>query len=199
MCIRDSSSYERSNPNFITKIPIPVINNLKTLQKVKIKNCLKNKEGIELSEDVLQDEYYESVIKQLHIDNDFNNDHIFELNIKNLPNFTTSLKDDVTDLYPLHISANLANLPRLDQLLKQFDKEIIDVGFLTDDLEHGTDIIAKKSADTINLLKIVTYNYSNLKEKYDTKMAEIELKENSISDFRNNLNKLKSDIHFIIT
>jgi len=193
------SSYERSNPNFITKIPIPVINNLKTLQKVKIKNCLKNKEGIELSEDVLQDEYYESVIKQLHIDNDFNNDHIFELNIKNLPNFTTSLKDDVTDLYPLHISANLANLPRLDQLLKQFDKEIIDVGFLTDDLEHGTDIIAKKSADTINLLKIVTYNYSNLKEKYDTKMAEIELKEKSISDFRNNLNKLKSDIHLIIT
>jgi pre-mRNA-splicing factor ATP-dependent RNA helicase DHX15/PRP43 len=192
------SDYERSVPNFITKIPVNVINNLKTLQKIKLKNCLKNKEGIELDENVQDDEYYESVIKQLHIDNDFNNDHIFELNIENLPNFKTSLKDDVTDLYPLHISPDLANLPRLDQLLKQFDKEIIDVGFLTDDLEHGTDIIAKKSTDTINLLKIVTYNYSNLKEKYDAKMTEIELKEKSISDFRNNLNKLKSDIRSII-
>ena len=113
--------------------------------------------------------------------------------------FKTSFKDDITDLYPLYISSDLANLPRLDQLLKQFDKEIIDVGFLTDDLEHGTDIIAKKSVDTINLLKIVTFNYSKLKEKYDAKMAEVELTEKYISDFRNKLNKLKSDIHSIIT
>jgi len=193
------SDYQRSNASFITNIPPNVINNLKTLQKMKVKSCLKDEEGIELDENVLQDEYYESVIKKMHIDNDFNNDHIFELDIKNLPNFKTSLKDDITDLYPLHISSDLANLPRLDQLLKQFDKEIIDVGFLTDDLEHGTDIIAKKSADTINLLKIVTYNYSKLKEKYDTKMAEVELKEKSMSDFRDKLHKLKSNIHLIIT
>ena len=193
------SDHDRSDPNFITNIPKNVINNLKTLQKMKVKNCLKNEEGIELDENALKDEYYESVIKQLHINDDFNDDHIFELDIKNLPNFKTSLKNDITDLYPLYISPDLANLPRLDQLLKQFDKEIIDVGFLTDDLENGTNIIAKKSTDTINLLKIVTYNYSKLKEKYDTKMTEIELKEKYMSKFRDRLYKLKSDIHSIIT
>jgi len=187
---------EKTIISLITMIPKEIINNLKKIQKQKLKICLKGEDI--LKEEDLEDEYYNSVIKKLHIDDDFNDDHIFELNVKNMSNFKTSLKDDITDLYPLYISPDLANLPRLDQLLKQFDKEIIDVGFLTDDLEHGTDIIAKKSSDTINLLKILTYNYSKLKTKYDNKIMEIEIKEKSISDFRNHLNKLKNDIRLII-
>ena len=174
--------------NLITRIHKDVLNNLRKEQVKKIKNCLdteillvniqKNKE-------------------KLYVTDDFNDDHIFQLKIKEMPKIELSYKEDLNDFYPLYISPDLAELPRIIQLLKQFNTDLRDLDKLNDDMDYGIDFISQKATDTINLIKIISYNYSKLKEKYDTKLQEIEEKRQRVDEFREQLDNLKGQMRNI--
>ena len=177
-----------NNMNLITRIHKDVLNNLRKEQVKKIKNCLdteillvniqKNKE-------------------KLYVTDDFNDDHIFQLKIKEMPKIELSYKEDLNDFYPLYISPDLAELPRIIQLLKQFNTDLRDLDKLNDDMDYGIDFISQKATDTINLIKIISYNYSKLKEKYDTKLQEIEEKRQRVDEFREQLDNLKGQMRNI--
>jgi len=137
--------------------------------------------------------------QRLQITNDFNDDHVPELNITELKNFVSSKIDtDWSLFWPLYISPDLTILPRLSQLLRQFNRDTTDIGTLQDDLIFGTEIISSKASDTINLIKIVTGSYETLLKKYNEKLEEVETKEKAIDSLRENLESLKGQVITII-
>ena len=137
--------------------------------------------------------------KRLQITNDFNEDHIPELNISELSNFVSSEIDtDWSLFWPLYISPDLAVLPRLSQLLRQFNRDAADIGTLNDDLIFGTDVIVHKASDTINLIKIITGSYDQLLKKYNEKLQEVEQKEKAVEKLKESLFSFQGQIHMII-
>ena len=151
----------------------------------------------------LQEEGYtkkdlENFKKRLQITDDFNDDHIPELNITELKNFVSSEIDtDWSLFWPLYISPDLLALPRLSQLLRQFNRDAADVGTLNDDLIFGTEIISQKASDTINLIKIITGSYEKLLDKYNKKLEEVESKEKAVDKLHVSLYEIKGQFRII--
>ena len=181
----------------------PLFGLLTLLSKTVIKNLKKrlNNNYIQcLQKEEYTPEDIEKFKKRLQITDDFNKDHIPELNILNLKNFVASETDtDWSLFWPLYISPDLAALPRLSQLLRQFNRDAADVGTLNDDLIFGTDMIVHKASDTINLIKIVTGSYEQLLNKYDEKLEEIEQKEKAVNKLKDKLGEFKGQIGIIIS
>ena len=187
-------TFEGKPPTFglFTVLTDSVIQNLKKRLNNNYIQCLQKEEYT--PEDV------EKFKKRLQITDDFNNDHIPELNISKLKDFVASDTDtDWSLFWPLYISPDLAALPRLSQLLRQFNRDAADVGTLNDDLIFGTDMISHKASDTINLIKIVTGSYEQLLKKYNEKLEEVEQKEKAVNKLKDKLFEFKGQINIIIT